>query len=89
MGTYPSSVLPAEFVTDRPKTDAIFHFVTGAENRCFLPQGMEDTKIFFNKVFKTNHHTYEEFPGYGHMDVFFGKNAHIDVHPRLIEKLSG
>ncbi len=88
MGTYPLSVLPAEFVTRRPKTDATFHFVTGKENRCFLPQGMKDTHTFFNEIFKTDRHTYEEFPGYGHMDVFFGKYAHVDVHPRFIKKLS-
>jgi hypothetical protein len=69
-------------------TDATFHFVTGAENRCFLPQGMKETKEYFNRVSGTNDHTFDEFPGYGHMDVFFGKNAHNDVHPILIERLS-
>ncbi len=87
---YPLSVLPAKFAVGDPtrRTTATFHFVTGAENRCFLPEGMEKTKIFFNEASGTERHTFESFPGYGHMDVFFGTNAHHDVHPHLITKLS-
>ena len=87
---YPTSVLPTEFTVGDPTCDtgATFHFVTGAENRCFLPEGMERTMKHFNEASRSKRHTFQSFPGYGHMDVFFGTNAHHDVHPHLIDKLS-
>jgi hypothetical protein len=88
-GDYPEDVLPPEFGMGPPKTNATFHFVTGADNRCFLPEAMETTWEYFNEYSRTRKHTFYEFPGYGHLDVFFGKNAHNDTFPYIIEKLCG
>lgn len=89
-GRYPQSVLPEDFTTKNPNiTATTFHFITGAENRCFLPKAVKKTADFFNEYDRGKPHTYREFPGYGHMDVFFGKNAHEDVHPYIVRKLIG
>jgi hypothetical protein len=79
-------VLPTEFGLDAPGTDAIFHFVTGAENQTFLPKSMKDTYDYFSEY--SNKHTFHEFRGYGHMDVLIGENAAQDVFPYMIEKLA-
>jgi pimeloyl-ACP methyl ester carboxylesterase len=90
MRKYPEDVLNYEFGTGaRVTSRATFHFVTGAENRCFLPEGMERTAAYFNNHSDIGPHTFTAFPGYGHMDVFFGKNAHVDVHPTLVNLLRG
>lgn len=91
MGGYPPEVLPREFALEGhpPKTTATFHFVTGAENRCFRPAAMEATAEYFNEYSTADQHSFHEFPGYGHMDVFIGRNASEDVFPYLIDKLSG
>jgi hypothetical protein len=26
-------------------------------------------------------------PGYGHLDMFFGKNAYRDVYPQMVDEL--
>lgn len=91
MGGYPRDVLPREFALEDhpPETTATFHFVTGAENRCFRPAAMKATAEYFNRFSRTKQHSFYEFPGYGHMDVFIGRNASEDVFPYLIDKLSG
>lgn len=80
-------VLPREFGLADPTIDATFHLITGAENGTFRPEAMEKTYEYFQKNSKP--HTYRAFAGYGHMDVFVGKNAAQDVFPYMIEKLTG
>jgi hypothetical protein len=89
MGEY-DDVLPTEFAREDlpPNTGATFHFVTGAQNKCFRPEGMDLTAQYFNRVSASDVHTFHEFPGYGHMDVFFGKNAFNDVYPYMLSQLS-
>lgn len=79
--------LPREFAVEAPKTEATFHFITGAENRCFKPEAIEKTWSFLDRVDPGRNHTTRRFAGYGHMDVFIGKNASRDVFPYIIDRL--
>ena len=88
MGGYPENELPKEFAEENPKLDTTFHLITGAENRTFRPEAMKKTAWFLNSFSGSDRHSFHEFPGYGHMDMFVGKNAHNDVYPYIIAKLS-
>jgi pimeloyl-ACP methyl ester carboxylesterase len=89
MGSYQQGDLPREFALDEPDSEATFHFITGAENRCFKPRAIEVTKDFLNRFDPAQRHTAQRFAGYGHMDVFIGKNASNDVFPYIVAKLCG
>jgi len=78
--------LPESFVASPPKTDARFVFLAGKNNRCFLPESQERTFRFFDE-YRPNYHGLHEFPGYGHLDVFMGKNAARDTFPVIVEEL--
>lgn len=78
--------LPSNFIANPPKTEARFAFFTGANNRCFLPISQIKTHEYFC-LLRANFHTLHVIPGYGHLDVFMGKNAELDTFPLIIEEL--
>jgi hypothetical protein len=80
------SGLPADFIESPPKTDARFAFFAGANNRCFLPESQRLTFDYFSGL-RPDYHTLHVLPGYGHLDVFMGKNAARDVFPLMIKEL--
>jgi pimeloyl-ACP methyl ester carboxylesterase len=80
------SELPSDFVAQAPETDARFAFFAGKENICFLPTSQEQTFHFFDDR-RPGHHTFVELPGYGHLDVFMGKDAARDVFPLMLAEL--
>lgn len=60
-----------------------------------LIQG-QDNRVFADSIIQCHarleksvpgRHQLHVFPGYGHQDIFMGKNAAIDIFPRLIEFL--
>lgn len=60
-------------------------FMTGDNNRVFT-----DSNILCHQRLEEivpGRHELHVFPGYGHQDVFMGKNCHIDIFPRLVEFL--
>lgn len=79
--------LPDSFVSRPPKTDARFVLLAGRNNRCFLPESQQRTFQFFDQH-RPNYHSLHEFPGYGHLDVFMGKNAAHDTFPIILEELA-
>lgn len=83
-GTYPE--LPADFTAQRPKTDARFTFLAGRLNACFTAESQRQTYQFFDS-FTPGRHAFHEFPTYGHLDVFIGKNAARDVFPIILDEL--
>jgi len=85
-GRYPNK-LPPQFTTQRPDTQARFVFMTGDRNRTFSPEAMARTFEFFER-FDPGKHTFQKVPGYGHLDMFFGKKAHNEVFPFIIDELS-
>jgi len=78
--------LPRDFAAQAPRTDARFAFFAGERNICFLPESQERTHDFFQKQRK-NYHSLHLLPGYGHLDVFIGKDAARDVFPLMLEEL--
>lgn len=78
--------LPEDFVAQPPQTDARFAFLAGSENRCFLPESQEKTFEYFDGHRK-DYHTLHVLAGYGHLDVFMGKNAVRDVFPIIFDEL--
>ncbi len=78
--------LPADFVQQAPQTDARFAFLAGKNNHCFLPESQMRTFEFFNQR-SSNYHSLHLLPNYGHLDVFFGKEAARDVFPIIYQEL--
>jgi pimeloyl-ACP methyl ester carboxylesterase len=78
--------LPANFTRQAPKTDARFAFITGGENHCFLPESQKRTWEWFEQR-DPGRHTLRIVPGYGHLDVFVGKNADKDYFPWIVGEL--
>lgn len=82
--------LPREFGVGPPHPDvrAEFKFITGADNRTFRPDGMRATWEYFER-YAPGVHAFEQFPGYGHLDMFLGQYAAVDVFPAIIDWLKG
>ena len=59
----------------------------GAKNKCFLPGSQQKTFEYFEKAEPGKHSLYI-LNDYSHLDIFFGKNAHIDVFPLMIKELN-
>ena len=77
----------ALFATEKPGTHARFVLMTGELNHTFSTQAMARTFEYFERHFP-GRNTYQKFPGYGHMDVWVGKNAHKDVFPFIVDELN-
>ena len=78
--------LPADFIQQVPQTDARFSFLAGKNNHCFLPEGQVKTFGFFDQH-RANYHSLHLLENYGHLDVFFGKDAARDVFPIIYQEL--
>lgn len=61
-------------------------FMTGADNRVFADSNILCYKRL-NRIVPGRHELHV-FPGYGHQDVFMGKNVAEDIFPRLLEFLN-
>lgn len=79
--------LPESLVNFAPMTDARFAFLAGSRNRLFLPLSQRRSFEHFDR-FRRDYHTFHELPGYTHLDVMFGRNAHHDVFPVILNELS-
>ena len=75
--------LPESFVEAPPQTDARVALFAGERNLCFLPESQVRTHEYLDSI-TPDYHTLNIVPGYGHLDIFMGKNASTDVFP-LIE----
>lgn len=63
-------------------------FVHGSENRVFRAEASKRSAHELGKIFRNRKErgvSVRIIPGYGHMDVIFGKNAHHDVYPKIYE----
>ena len=78
--------LPDSFVASPPLTDARVALIAGEANHCFLPESQVRTYEYLDSITK-NYHTLNIVPGYGHLDIFMGKNASRDVFPLIAEEL--
>lgn len=78
--------LPSSFVAGPPQTDARFVFLAGEDNRCFLPESQQRSFDFFAKH-RPGRDTLHRIGGYGHLDVFFGRDAWKHTYPLILEEL--
>jgi len=78
--------LPADFTSRPAQTDARFVFLAGERNACFAPESQQRTFDWFERQ-APGRHALHRLPGYGHLDVFMGKDAAHDVFPTIIEEL--
>lgn len=70
-----------------PRTDSRIVLLTGEQNRCFLPESQQYTFDYLDRH-QPGRHALHTFPGYGHLDVFIGKNADVDIFPTILAELS-
>jgi len=75
--------LPRDVLARPPQTDARVVFLAGQDNKCFLPESQVRSFEYFDRL-RPGYHSLMILPGYGHLDVFMGKNAWKDVFPRII-----
>lgn len=67
-------------------TNAKIVLFAGEENLSFKPISQEKTYNYLNKM-QPNKHKLYRIPNYSHLDIFLGKNAHIDIFPLMIKEL--
>jgi pimeloyl-ACP methyl ester carboxylesterase len=79
--------LPPDPTAQPPKTQARFTFIAGELNDCFKWQSQQATFDWFERH-RPNYHRLHVLGGYGHLDVFIGKNAERDVFPVLMASLA-
>lgn len=79
--------LPESYLANVDKVDLPpTLLMSGSENLIFP----RSNKLSYDEIKKRAPRArveYLEIPGYGHQDVFMGRNAHVDVFPRLVEFL--
>lgn len=80
------AALPDSFVAAPPRTDARVALFAGEKNLCFLPESQMKTYEYLDSITK-NYHSLNIIPGYGHLDIFMGKNAAEDVFPLIAKEL--
>lgn len=54
-------------------------YATGTDNHVFTDSNVVSHRLLGGEI--------AQFPGYGHQDVFFGEQSHLDVFPRMVEFL--
>jgi cholesterol oxidase len=75
---------------DRQHLDRLrlpIHFISGSENRMFIPESTEDS---FNLLCELNGPEYyrrKVYPGFGHLDCYFGMGAAETIWPDLVAAL--
>jgi pimeloyl-ACP methyl ester carboxylesterase len=75
--------LPVDYLSKASHITTPILFMTGDHNHVFT-----DSNIACHKVMSKatpGIHELEILPGYGHVDPFIGKNAHIDVFPQIVD----
>ena len=62
-------------------------FLSGATNQIFYPESGQRTRVWLSEHNGAALYRQRIIPGYGHMDLFIGRNAHRDVTPLILEEL--
>ncbi|WP_284126139.1 alpha/beta fold hydrolase [Parerythrobacter aestuarii] len=62
-------------------------FLSGATNQIFYPESGQRTRAWLSQHNGNELYRQRIIPGYGHMDLFIGRNAHREVTPTLLEEL--
>jgi choline dehydrogenase-like flavoprotein len=62
-------------------------FLSGATNQIFSPESGQRTRVWLTGHNGRALYRQRIVPGYGHMDLFIGRNAHRDVTPWILAEL--
>src|SRR5918999_795421 len=77
--------LPDDYLTNAAEITTPILFLGGDRNRVF-----PDANVVCHKILEEivpGLHEFEMMPGYGHIDPFIGKDAHLDVFPKIVDFL--
>lgn len=77
--------LPRSVVEAAPRSDARIVLLAGTDNACFLPEA-QGRSFDFLDAHAPGRHSLVPLAGYGHLDVFIGKDAPRDVFPLIVEE---
>jgi hypothetical protein len=78
--------LPVDAVAAPPRNRPRWTLLAGGANRCFLPSSQRRTFEWLDGL-EPGRHAFVELPGYTHLDVFFGRDAHRDVFRHIVDAL--
>ncbi|SFS15267.1 GMC family oxidoreductase N-terminal domain-containing protein [Yoonia litorea] len=69
--------------------DMPIHFMAGSDNQLVMPETTLRTQRWLQQALPHSAHkfTREVFGGYGHLDCFFGQNAHQDIYGAILGAL--
>ncbi|MDH2427149.1 alpha/beta hydrolase [Sphaerisporangium sp. TRM90804] len=84
-GTPSHAGLPDDYLAAAGGADTPVLFVTGDRNNVFT-----DSNVVCHRHMSRlapGRHELQVIPGYGHIDTLIGKNAHVDVFPRILDFL--
>jgi cholesterol oxidase len=79
------AALPDDYLTHAAEIETPLLLIQGQDNRIFADSNIHCHARLEEIV--PGRHQLRVFPGYGHQDVFMGKNVHNDVFPHLINFL--
>jgi cholesterol oxidase len=79
------AALPDNYLEHVKEIKTPILFTQGQDNRVFADSNIH-CHARLEKIVPGRHQLHV-FPGYGHQDVFMGKNVHVDVFPRMIQFL--
>ncbi|HEX5474617.1 MAG TPA: alpha/beta fold hydrolase [Vicinamibacterales bacterium] len=75
--------LPDDYFQYAREIETPVLLITGRHNRVFTDSNIECYRRL--EALVPGRHQLHVFDGYGHQDVFMGRNTHADVFPRLLE----
>jgi cholesterol oxidase len=77
--------LPDDYLADAGRISTPIMLTTGEKNHVFTDSNIEFWKRL--EAIAPGRHELDVIPGYGHQDVFMGKDVHQDVFPRMLDFL--
>ncbi|MEV6980330.1 alpha/beta fold hydrolase [Sphaerisporangium sp. NPDC051017] len=77
--------LPDDYMAEAGQVPTPVLFMTGDHNDVFTDSNIVCHKILSKRA--PGRHELQVIPGYGHIDPLIGKNAHVDVFPRILDFL--
>lgn len=77
--------LPDDYLADAASVETPVLFMTGDRNNVFTDSNIVCHRILNRRV--PGRHELEVVDGYGHIDPIIGRNAHLDVFPRMVDFL--
>jgi hypothetical protein len=79
--------IPEDLAAQPPQTDARFVLLTGELNACFTPESQQRSFDWLQRH-APGRHRLHRIPHYGHLDVFFGRDALRDTYPLMAAALA-